>query len=92
MDRDHAEQVKAHLHELEYLVGDPPPLLTLVVLSDGSGLRHKHPLLLKAEAGTLDDAYDATRLVRALLVDVVAHLDEHMAKLTRATHNVVDSL
>jgi len=96
MDRDLSDLVEEHMRALNKLFTAPPPLLTLTVLADGSGFRYKHPMLMDAEAGTLEDAEAATRLVRALLVELVAHLDGQLDTIVRAstrdTHNVVDSL
>jgi len=82
MNRD---RVAAHLRTLDRLIDDPPPLVTIVVLANGAGLRFKHPMLLAAEKSSLEEAEAAMQLVRAQLAEVVAHLDERIDEIIRAS-------
>jgi hypothetical protein len=77
--------VAAHFRTLDRLIDDPPALLTIVVLANGAGLRFKHPMLLGAEKSSLEDAEAAMQLVRAQLVEVVAHIDERLDEIVRAS-------
>lgn len=97
MDRD---RVDAQLRNLERLVDDPPPLLTLVVLANGLGLAHSHTLMRKVEAGTLDELVGALRLIQVCLDDFLENLEDQLAAIDsvlldgqdREITNVVESL
>lgn len=80
MDRD---RVEAHLRNLERLIDDPPPLLTLVVRANGTGVMVAHPMLLNAQA-TPEQAEAALRLVRVQLVEVAGHLEVLIERNIRA--------
>jgi hypothetical protein len=83
MNRD---RVEAQLRNLDRLIDDYPlALLSLVLLEDGTGLRFKHPRLLAAENGSLEEAEAAMRLIRAQLLAVVAHLDASIDEVIRAS-------
>ena len=71
MNRD---RVMAQLRNLERLMDDPPPLLSLVIVANGTGVMVAHPMLTTAQKD--NEEYEAAlRLVRAQLVDVAAHFE-----------------
>jgi len=95
MDRAHVSQ---HLRDLEPLLDDLPPLLSLVILANGSGLAVAHPMLESAHRGTFAEQEAALRLVRACLVDLAANFEARIELIIRASaqdrdvHTVIESL
>jgi len=81
MDRERIEQ---ELHDLEQWLDDPPPLLTLVVLSNGRGLAYPYPLFDDAGEGPLERRHAALTLVRAFLADFVLRLDTQLTAIERS--------
>jgi len=78
-------RVEAQLRNLERLIDDPPPLLSLVILGNGTGIAYPHPLLQSADHGTLEQREAAARLVRTFLVDLAAEVDERIEQIIRAS-------
>jgi hypothetical protein len=76
MDR---KRVEAHLHDLERLIDDPPPLLSLVILENGRGLMVAHPLLIDATA-TPEQYAAALGLIRAQLLDLARHFEQQIER------------
>jgi hypothetical protein len=80
MDR---KQIEAHLHKLEQLVDDPPPLLSLVILANGRGLMVAHPMLIDATA-TPEQYESALHLLRAQLLALAEHFQQQIDRSNRA--------
>jgi len=91
-------RVEAQLRNLDRLIDDPPPLLSMVILANGSGVAVAHPLLQAAARGPLEQREAALRLLRTLLVDLTAKIDERIEEIIRASarardvETVIDSL
>lgn len=83
MNRD---RVDAQLANLERLMedGDPPPLLSLVVLANGLGLAHQHTLMRKVEASSLDELEGALRIAQVCLADFVERIEDQLSVLASA--------
>jgi hypothetical protein len=79
------KRVEAQLRNLERLIQDPPPLLSLVILANGDGVAYAHPLMAAAGQGTLEQREAALRLVRAFLVDLGARVDERIDEIIRVS-------
>jgi hypothetical protein len=79
------QRVEAQLRNLERLIDDPPPLLSLVILANGAGIAVAHPMLQAADHGTLEEREAALRLVRAFLVELGATIDERLDQIIRAS-------
>ncbi len=78
MDRD---AVDAHLRGLDALVGEPPPMLTLVVLANGSGIAFGHDWL----TGSLDDPQRLEEARQRLthFLALVGNVDQLLATVRR---------
>jgi hypothetical protein len=81
MNRD---RVEAQLRNLERLIDDPPPLMSLVILANGDGQAYAHPML-QAAGRTLEEREAALRLVKVSLVALVAGIDAQVEALIRAS-------
>jgi len=79
MDRD---RVDKHLHGIEALLTDPPPLLSLVILANGSGLMAAHPMFMQ---GNRERQEAAVRLIRSQLREVTAHFELLAENLIQAS-------
>ena len=77
-------RVEAQLRNLERLIDDPRPLLSLVILENGTGIAYAHPLLRNASL-TLGQREAALRLVRAQLIDLTAQIDHSIEQIIRAS-------
>lgn len=79
MDRD---RILAEMLALEqWLDEDRPPLLGLLVLSDGQGLAVRYPLLEVAGRTGLRERRSTLILVRAFLGDFAARIDQELTEL-----------
>jgi hypothetical protein len=77
-------RVEAQLRNLEGLLHEPRPLLSLVILEYGPGVMVAHPRLDAAQNNP-EQAEAALRLIRAELVDLAAYFDREIERVIRAS-------
>jgi predicted ArsR family transcriptional regulator len=80
MNRD---RVEAQLRNLERLLPDRPPLLSLVILDDGAVVMVAHPMLKVAEQSP-ELCEVALRLLRVRLVEISVHFEQLIQQTIRA--------
>jgi hypothetical protein len=79
------ERIEQELRAVEqWLDGDNPPLLTLVVLANGRGLAYPYPLLDAVGSGTLEQRHAALTLVRSFIREFDARLEQNLLAIVRA--------
>jgi hypothetical protein len=81
MDR---ARVTAQLRNLERLIDNPMPLLSLVILESGPGVIVTHPTFRAAQDDP-EQREAALRLVREELLDVVAYFQSLIDQSVRAS-------
>lgn len=82
MDRDRIEREMRALEQ--WLPGDNPPLLAVVVLANGAGLAFTYPLAESAKLRGAADAHAVLTVVRGALLDLAANLQTTRLDLERA--------
>ena len=82
MDRERIEREMRALEQ--WLPGDNPPLLAVVVLANGAGLAFTYPLAESAKLRGAADAHAVLTVVRGALLDLAATLQATRIDLERA--------
>ena len=78
------ERVEAQLRNLERLIDDPPPLLSLVIVANGTGILVAHPMFMP-DGRTLEEHEAALRLVHTALVGIAANFEQEIDRVVRAS-------
>jgi hypothetical protein len=77
-------RIEREMRELQDLIDDPPPLLTVVILANGSGLAYPYPLFDQAGEDDLEHRRAVLQLVRAFMAQFVDQIDTKLFDIDQA--------